>query len=234
MDNNSFTKEEKVAVFDKIYESYFNKNFGSMSKADFETMIFSEYIDHLIKNGDAYDDYTVSKELGITQARVRSLKERKSIKYPNTSVDWKEALTNGVKSAKYDADTHCVKILIQETDVMAEVRHRLETKGLFDEYSLNKKLLVIKTDIFLELISDSDDFDMLLTDDAKRKIKEIEAKEPNDNSLKDFASNFTKDGLKDFLMSASKEAILGVLGTLPFGGCLKKVTDFLYKVIRAS
>ena len=39
-----FTKEEKVELFDKISERYYNHNFGTMLKADIDTLIFSTYI----------------------------------------------------------------------------------------------------------------------------------------------------------------------------------------------
>ena len=38
-----FSNEEKIRVFDLIANEYFNKNFGSMSKSDYETLLFSEY-----------------------------------------------------------------------------------------------------------------------------------------------------------------------------------------------
>ena len=62
----NFSNEEKQACFDKISELYFCKNFGSTSKADLEVLLFSEYIGHCISAGEPYDDYTLSKQLGIT------------------------------------------------------------------------------------------------------------------------------------------------------------------------
>lgn len=39
--SNSFADKEKIAAFDKISGLYFDRNFGSFSKADFETLMFS-------------------------------------------------------------------------------------------------------------------------------------------------------------------------------------------------
>ena len=61
-----FSDSEKIAIFDKISEMFYKQNFGSTSKSDFELLLFSEYLDNHIKNDDLYDDYTISKELGIT------------------------------------------------------------------------------------------------------------------------------------------------------------------------
>ena len=41
----NFSNEEKIAMFDKIEQHYFTRNFGSMTKTDFETLLFSEYIE---------------------------------------------------------------------------------------------------------------------------------------------------------------------------------------------
>ena len=46
-----FTENEKIALFDKIDELYFHRNFGSTSKSDFETLLFSEYM-RLGKNAE--------------------------------------------------------------------------------------------------------------------------------------------------------------------------------------
>ena len=75
----TFNEEEKIRLFNKIEEHYFRRNFGSMSKTDLETLLFSEYIESCINNNKPYDDYSLSKELGVTQARIRSLKERKEL-----------------------------------------------------------------------------------------------------------------------------------------------------------
>lgn len=42
--SNRFADKEKIAAFDKISGLYFDRNFGSFSKADFETLMFSIYI----------------------------------------------------------------------------------------------------------------------------------------------------------------------------------------------
>ena len=58
-----FKPEEKIAVFDEIANNYFHKNFGSMTKVDLETLLFSKYIDHCIGEKIPFDDYTLSKEV---------------------------------------------------------------------------------------------------------------------------------------------------------------------------
>ena len=130
---------------------YFRKNFGSTSKADLEVLLFSVYIEHCIREKECFDDYTLSKELGITQARVRTLKERKELKYPHEDFNWQESFAEEIKNAKYDEHDRYIRLIVQDVNVMNEVRHYIEMRGWFDECSLNKKLLKIPLDCFAEV-----------------------------------------------------------------------------------
>ena len=225
----NFSNEEKQSCFDKISELFFCKNFGSTSKSDLEVLLFSEYIEHCISSGEPYDDYILSKQLGITQSRIRTLKERKELKYPHKDFDWKTSFAGSLKNAKYDETDHYVRILIQDVNVLNEARHFIEEKGWYDECSLNKKLLRLPLDCFTEICIDDESLAAVFSLEAKKNIKAI-AKSNND--IRSLLNDFTKDGLKNFLMSASKQAILSVIPLLPFGGFTKIAFDFLAKAIR--
>lgn len=224
-----FTNEEKIALFDKIAALYFNKNFGSTSKADFETLLFSEYIEHCLRSELPFDDYAISKDLGITQSRVRSLKERKELKYPYKDFTWKTAFALSVEKAKYDEHDHYVKFIIQDINVMNEARHYIEEKGWYDECSLNKKLLRIPLDCFSEICLEDETISELFSAETKKKIKKIAN---SDSAIMAFLNDFTKDGLKSFLMIAGKEALLSVISCLPFGGIAKVAFGFLEQAIK--
>lgn len=226
----NFSDKEKIELFDKIANSYFNKNFGTMSKADFEVLLFSEYIEHCIKGNIPYDDYSLSKELGITQSRIRSLKERKELKYPYKEFNWKNAFAEAVKYAKYDSDDHYVKMIIQDINVMNEIRNHIERMGWYDECSLNKKLLRVPLDCFTEICYTNETFDNVFSDDTLNAIKKIS--KSKDSNIQAFFKDFTKDGFKEFLMSASKAAICEVLPLLPFGGPAKIAFSALTHVIK--
>lgn len=225
----SFSPEEKIAIFDKIEQHYFIRNFGSMTKTDFETLLFSEYIEHRIKNNLPFDDYSLSKELGITQSRIRAFKERKELKYPYEHFTWQIAFAESVKNAKVDPNDHYVKMIIQDVNVMNEVRNFIEVNGWYDECSLNKKLLRIPLDCFVEICYKNEEFNEVFSNDTKKLIKKISKAE--DTSVQSFLKDFSKDGLKSFLMSASKEVVCEVLKLLPFGGVAKTAFDFLLKSI---
>ena len=48
----------------------------------------------------------------------------------------------------------------------------------------------------------------------------------------DFLNDFSKEGLKSFMMSAGKEALVSVISCLPFGGIAKVAFDFLGRAIK--
>ncbi len=84
-----------------------------MSKADIELMMFHFYIEKMVtdfkdENGildyKKCSDYKISKDLGITQQRVRNLKVKNQLVYP-IEYDWKAALSQLIKNVRYDKDT---------------------------------------------------------------------------------------------------------------------------------
>lgn len=224
-----FTDAEKLTLIQELSKLYYQKNFGSTSKVDLDTLMFSAYIEHRLNAGEPYDDYTLSKELGITQNKVRSLKERKELKYPRDGFVWKEAFADAVANAKYDQNDRYIKMIIQDINVMNEVRHFIEQRGWYDECSLNRKLLRIPLDCFVEICSEHSDFADVFSSDAKANIKKLKREE---SAVKDFLQNFTEDGLKAFLMSASKEVICKVLPMMKFTGFAKTAFDFLITAIK--
>lgn len=209
---NDFSDSEKKLIFDRIAELYFNKNFGTISKSDFEVLLFSEFITHMKSVGKPFDDYTVSKELGITQNRVRSLKERMELRYPSDH-DWRDDFVRLLPNAKYDKDKKVVKVVVDDVNLLSEIRHYIETKGWYDEYSLNRRLLSIPISCFVDVIVKDEDINVLFSDETRRRVRRIKS---NNSSVKEFLKDFSKEGFKDFLQNVSKKALMQVLGNMAF------------------
>lgn len=80
------TEADKAAAFDEIARRFYFANFATMSKSDFETLLFSLYLEQILNcsenNYDAYSDYTLSKVMGVPQSRISTLKVRKELQYP--------------------------------------------------------------------------------------------------------------------------------------------------------
>ena len=78
--------EAKAKAFDQIAEKYYFSNFGTITRCDFDVLMFSIYIEQMLtKNQNdilSISDYSLSKQLGITQTKVSNLKVKKELLYP--------------------------------------------------------------------------------------------------------------------------------------------------------
>ena len=74
-----------------------------------------------------------------------------------------------------------------------------------------------------------DDFYKRLSPEDRKKLDDLGKSEPE---VKKLLADFTKDGVKSFLMSASKTVIPEVLSLLPFGGFVRVAFDGLTSVIQ--
>ena len=118
------TEAVKAEAFDKIAELFYNCNFGSTTKTDIETLMFSIYIERILKeegpeNFKAYSDYTLSKALCITQARVSNLKVRKELAYPYEAFSWKESFELLSKKATFENGK--IKLFIPDKNLFIEI-----------------------------------------------------------------------------------------------------------------
>lgn len=223
-----FSQEEKVEIANEIISRYFSQNFGQTSKADFELLLFSHYLDHLITKKEPYDDYSISRALGITQSRVRSLKERKELIYPYVHDKWKMIFASEMEDAKYDEQDHHIKFIVEDINVRHEARHYIEEKGWYDEFSLNSKLINLPLKAVTEIFLGPSEISIYLTPELAERLKKSES---TDSAVKSFLEEFTKDGLNRFLMSATKESLMLILDSIPFGGVAGAAFKALFNVI---
>jgi hypothetical protein len=157
---DKFSFEDKAKAFDELASKYYNCNFGTMQKSDFELLMFSIYIDGIIDNNpndiSAYSDYNMAKALGITQNRIRSLKQRKQLKYPR-DFDWRQSFAQICENARYDDKK--IIISIPDVNLFDELQHCIEENGGIVEMQLNPKILKVSPENFIDvmlLISEPD------------------------------------------------------------------------------
>lgn len=228
-----FSSENKAVAFDRIAEHYFQRNFGTMSKSDLETLLFDIYLERLLDKQENFDDYTMSKQLGITQSRVRTLKVRKELQYPRQGFKWEEAFVESICKATYDEQTKSVEVPIPDVNVLAELRYYMECRGWFDEYRLNPKLFQCRIGFFLELCKSLSNEEIIVSDEAKSKLRELNSANKGKfaTAIQEIVSGSVKEGLKDLTLSASKEVVLEVLKLIPFGGLAGQAISALETVI---
>ena len=237
MGRNDFTDEEKLEAFEDIAVQYFYRNFGSLTKTDFETMLFKIYLRHLKRSHLTTDDYSISRDLGITQSKVRNMKLRIELRDTEPSaVSWEEEFAACVRTAIYDDKKRLVKVMVPEVTVMMELRHFMEVNRWYDEYQLNPKLFQCPIDFFLPLCEKINGMNILLDDASKKKIEKISAKanEKEQSAISKILSGAIENGFKELAWTGTMAIIVEVLKALPFGGVAATIINALIAVLSKS
>lgn len=65
----------------KMYSLFFNRNFGLATKSEIEGALFNIYMNDKKNKGEDYSDRYLSRELGISEARVKNLKRTSYARY---------------------------------------------------------------------------------------------------------------------------------------------------------
>lgn len=147
--------ETKAAAFDRLAQHFYDVNFGTMSKADIEVLMFSEYIDRILDGNNAvfndYSDYTLSKDLGITQSRVANLKVKKQLKYPHK---YKEKLEKSLEeiSKNIGYANRKIKLPIPDINLYYEISNSIAQYSGYVEITLTRKLLQVSPEYFIDLL----------------------------------------------------------------------------------
>ena len=155
-----FEPEEKLKMFDEIAKHFYDKNFGRMTKSDFEVLMFHFYMDKMIKQSvDENDvlkynqcsDYRIGRELGITQQRVANLKVKSQLLYP-IDFDWKKSFKSLIAHIRFDRKSQKVIIPIPDPNLYYEIQNYLENEGGYIEKTLNRKLMKLRVEYYIELL----------------------------------------------------------------------------------
>lgn len=172
-----FSDEDKIRMFDEIAKHYYKFNFGQMSKSEMDLLMFHFYIeklnsDHINEDGTIdyreCSDYKISKDLGITQQRIRNLKVKDQLQYPKDDYDWEKALAALTKNARYDKNTNKITLNIPDPNLYIEIQNFIEEKGAYVEKQLNSKILQIRAEYYIDLVLAVED-----KDNRKKIIKEL-------------------------------------------------------------
>ncbi len=227
-------QEDKAKAFDLIAERYYKGNFGQMQKSDFETLLFSIYIEQILKTSEddmnTYSDYNLSKELGITQPKVSNLKVKKQLQYPYERFNWRESFMRICENAIYENGK--IVLNIPDKNLFIEVQNWVEENKGYIDIQLNSKVLKIAPEYYIDLVLS------IIDEEDARKIKnellhKIQQKlkinkETNEELIGDVlnknAKELTLDIVSDILSeitSISNETIKNVINKIE--GIFKKI-----------
>jgi len=185
----NFTDEEKIKMFDEISEHFYNANFGQSSKSDIELMMFNFYIQKMINQSRNPDntidykkcsDYKISKDLGITQQKIRNLKVKNQLVNP-IEYDWKAEFAKLVDKAKIDNGK--IIVSIPDPNLYYEIENFIEEMDAYIEKQLNNKILQLRVEYFLDLVIALEPEQS--RKEIRKKLKENYKKSGKDNSVFD-------------------------------------------------
>lgn len=154
-----FQNFDKADAFDKIAELFYNRNFSSASKSEIELLMFHFYMKAMIEANKKDDgtidypqcsDYEISKQLGITQEKVRGLKIKKQARYPE-AFDWQKSLMSIKDNIRLDDNAKRIIIPIPDPNLNAEIRNFISQKGGYIDFESGKDYIRIRVEYYLLL-----------------------------------------------------------------------------------
>ncbi len=202
---------EKEKCFDAIAKRYFCANFGTMTKSEMDTLLFSffykSYRKYCAGGKKEPSDLEVAKLLGITPSRVSSLRLKADLMYPDEQPeDWRTVFCAALKKASYNAKTGKIIISLPDRLVYFEAKEAFERAGGQPEYTLTPNLMQIPPEhLFMLLLHLSG------KDEAFAKEKMSEVLNSNHMSLDDMQGKTVVEKLSDLLKTKKKDIFCGVV-----------------------
>ena len=225
------TDKEKAEAFDKIASEYYYLNFGMMPKANLDVLMFSIYIEQILEKYGyekfkEYSDYSLSKDLGITQTKVSNLKVKKELLYPYEGYDWKKSFALISKNAVYE--DRKIKLWIPDKNLYLELKNAIEENGGFIEVQLNSNLLQVRLPYFIDLL-------ITVSDEKSRDelIKEIK-RQINEKDIE--VEMIERQSFGKALLQQGPDCILDLIGDcIPIlGGPVKSIANNILKAVKKS
>ena len=78
--------------------------------------MFKLYQENLQRTRQPVDDFSIASALGITEAKVRNLKVKVNLQYPDSGLRWQEIFLESVQYATCE-DGKTVKVSIKDPNV---------------------------------------------------------------------------------------------------------------------
>ncbi len=217
-----FDEKSKIEAFDKIAEHFYLANFGTCRKTDMDVLMFSFYIEALIKKGKPFDDYTLSRQLGILQPTIRQLKLKKQLYYP-VDYSWKEAFKKYAARVRWEKENNVI-ISIPDPNVMVELEHFIEEQGGYIDYQLNRKILKLPFGYYIQLLMYVED---ISEEDSKKFEKELIKAIKADHRIEEKRRRKIEQDWKKELTKAGLSLATNVISSLIKGKSETSLNDIL-------
>lgn len=95
-------------------------------------------------------DYDLSNTLGILESKVRNLRVKSQLIYPQ-DLDWISGLSDAISNGQYDREAKQITITLEDPNIRNLIRHKAESQYRIVNITLNSKQLVLPVETFLML-----------------------------------------------------------------------------------
>lgn len=230
----SITCDNSKEPYEIIKDNYFNKNFGSLSKSEIDLLMFKFYIEDLIKNNKDEDgtvnysiisDYKIAKELGITPQRVRNLKVKKELVFPQSDFNWKDSLRRVLENENAIRILNGnIKVNIPDPNLFYAIQDYIEDEGGYLDIQLNTKLLSVPIEDFMTL------FKLIGTEEECKEIEKTIEKEYKKIN-KSNETTLSKIQMISAIVSSSASAVADIASLFTPVGSIGKVAVNIFSKI---
>lgn len=199
-----FQNYDKARAFDQLAALFYDRNFSTVSKSEIELLMFSFYLEATIaahKNAKGVldyvlaSDYEISKQLGITQEKVRNLKIKKQVRYP-VSFDWVQSLQSIKDSIRYEEKDRRMIIPVSDPNLNIEIRNYITKNGGFVDMESSKDYIRIRIEYYLMLM-----YYTMAPEDKEKFIKEMKKQIKTQNNKEHVFDSTNKIELANNILS---------------------------------
>lgn len=144
--------KEKKELLEKLCSKYYERNFGNISKNEIDLIMFHYYLEERKNNREDCSDYSISKALGISQIRVRNLKQKDYLLNPPAKTfNIKESFIKLLETGRIVDGEEKIEMYVKDVNLMMELRHFLEDHNCYDDYTLNPKILKCSFEFIIKI-----------------------------------------------------------------------------------
>lgn len=124
--------------------------FGSMNKNDYEVALFTL----LLRNGySEMSDFDISRELKITETKVKRLRYESNLVYPNNT-DLRNQLRVLLDKVKFRiSDSNKIQFLIKDKNLRLYANDIFEAQGGFADSSFNSSIVSVTPEDLVSLLT---------------------------------------------------------------------------------
>lgn len=203
-------------AFIEIVSEYIRPSFGSMSKREFDILLFSKLQDIKVFDKDP-EVYELVRSLRVTRNKARNLLYESKLRKTDED-ELNEELKNTLINAMFFKDGENISLEIGNPLLVDHIKDKLKKLGHITDGSFSNELIKMKTSAFINL------FEEMMSSDNPKYLEEVKQKLIDCGAKKDTSFSGV---MKSFLGKAATK-VIGDVGN-EFVGELSKCLSAIMK-----